>query len=134
MTDEINEPQHPLTSPPAPVPAGWYPTPDGGQRHWDGNAWTDLAWGEPSAKGLTNRKVNPWRSRNLIIAAIVAAVVLLGLVGGGIAIKASSDAHLAAVRSAQIKAAKQRAADAAAAADLKKTKDDAERALRATMV
>lgn len=23
------------------VPAGWYPTPDGSQRYWDGNAWTE---------------------------------------------------------------------------------------------
>jgi hypothetical protein len=22
-------------------PAGWYPTPEGGQRYWDGRAWTD---------------------------------------------------------------------------------------------
>jgi hypothetical protein len=30
------------TQPPTPVPAAWYPNPDGsGQRYWDGSVWTD---------------------------------------------------------------------------------------------
>ncbi len=38
------------------VPAGWYPTPDGQQRYWDGFAWTnDFA---PGAAGLGTGSVN----------------------------------------------------------------------------
>lgn len=33
----------------AQAPAGWYPQPDGTQRYWDGNAWTEHIHGTPSA-------------------------------------------------------------------------------------
>ncbi|HUA96004.1 MAG TPA: DUF2510 domain-containing protein, partial [Acidimicrobiales bacterium] len=29
------------SAPPGAAPAGWYPTPDGRRRYWDGAAWTD---------------------------------------------------------------------------------------------
>lgn len=38
-------PPPPRDEPPAP-PSGWYPDPagGGGQRYWDGQAWTDARW------------------------------------------------------------------------------------------
>lgn len=37
-------------------PAGWYPTPDGGQRYWDGSAWTDhVAERVPQVVRVTDR-------------------------------------------------------------------------------
>ncbi|MFV0634009.1 DUF2510 domain-containing protein [Demequina sp.] len=30
-----------VPAPATPPPAGWYPQPDGSQRYWDGQAWTD---------------------------------------------------------------------------------------------
>lgn len=30
-----------MTSEQPPVPPGWYPTPDGQQRYWDGTGWTE---------------------------------------------------------------------------------------------
>jgi TM2 domain-containing membrane protein YozV len=36
------------------TPAGWYPTPDGRQRYWDGEAWT-----EHSAPGVAGAPTSP---------------------------------------------------------------------------
>jgi hypothetical protein len=36
------------TAPPVSTPAGWYPTPDGLMRWWDGRAWTDQIQEPPS--------------------------------------------------------------------------------------
>ncbi len=39
-----------MTEDPSNVPAGWYPTPDGQQRYWDGAAWTEhIAPGAPQS-------------------------------------------------------------------------------------
>jgi hypothetical protein len=119
------EPQQPK------APSGWYPTPDGGQRYWDGDAWTAIPAPEAVAT-LVAPSAAPKRSlrRPLIIAASV--VVVAALVGGGIAFKSSVDAASAA-HAAQLAAkeqAAQQAADDAAAAAVQKRKDDAERASR----
>ena len=40
-------------------PAGWYPQPDGQQRYWDGQQWTEkFAPGVPEPGG--NRSGIPW--------------------------------------------------------------------------
>jgi hypothetical protein len=51
MTDPSELPVSKVTPveqvlPPPSVPAGWYPTPDGKQRYWDGTQWTNLPWNE----------------------------------------------------------------------------------------
>ena len=124
----------------SPPPPGWYPTPTGGQQFWDGQNWLALppptggpapaadlpASGEPP----TSRRSRKW----ILITA--AAVLVLGLIGGGIAWKVADDARAAEAAEAAAEAAAQRAADEereaqereeAAAAAAQETRDDAER-------
>ncbi|MCU1551032.1 MAG: hypothetical protein JWR36_1592 [Glaciihabitans sp.] len=131
----------PLPTAPPSVPAGWYPTPDGKQKYWDGIAWTNLPWDEPISQVSpkpTRRKISR-RARTIAIAAI-AALILAG--GVGIAVKLTNDASVAAAHAAKLASAKKNAAEAAAAkqaaeraaAAAQKVEDDAERSLRASTV
>jgi hypothetical protein len=124
--------------------AGWYPTPSGEQRYWDGEQWLALpppagpaapntGTPEPSA-APRKRRVGRW----LAIAGAVA--VLLGLVGGGIAWKVADNARVAA---AQAAAAAEKAAAAqreeqerkdVAAAAAQEARDEADRSARRTSV
>jgi Protein of unknown function (DUF2510) len=97
-------------------PAGWYPTPTGQQQYWDGEKWLaltppDTAGSSASMSGSswapTNRRVVRW----LVI--VGGAVLLLGLLGGGIAWKVAADARQA--EAAAEAAAEEAAAEAAAA-------------------
>ena len=76
-------------------PAGWYPQPDGQQRYWDGQQWTeDFAPGVPPGTPPANAPQTPpavsrknWFLRHKILTAI-GAVVLIAVVasiasGGG---------------------------------------------------
>jgi Protein of unknown function (DUF2510) len=124
--------------------AGWYPTPSGEQRYWDGEQW--LALPPPAGTAVASvvtpepgatprkRRVGKW----LTIAGAVA--VLLGLIGGGIAWKVADDARAAAAEAAaaEEKAAaeereKQEREDAAAAA-AQERRDDADRSARRASV
>jgi hypothetical protein len=135
-----NDGQVPGTTP-AP---GWYPTPTGEQRYWDGEQWLALpppagtagpSMGTPeSSSAPRKRRLGQW----LVIAGT--AVLLLGLIGGGITWKVAHDTQVAAVaaEAAKEKAAAQeqeaqKRADAAAAA-AKERKDEAERQGRRTSV
>ncbi len=113
-------------SPTIAVQAGWYPTPDGEQRYWDGSAWTNLLWnGDVMARpALAQTR----KRRRALIIAVAGVVVVAGLVVGGLAIKSNIDSHNAQVAAAAHAAAvKKKAADAA---EVKQEKDDAERAAR----
>jgi hypothetical protein len=124
--------------------AGWYPSPTGEQRYWDGEQW--LALPPPSGMAGPNmgtpgpsaaprkRRVGRW----LAIAGAVA--VLLGLVGGGITWKIANDAQVAA---AEAEAAAERAAaeereeqerEEATAAAAQERQDDADREARRASV
>lgn len=72
----------------APVPAGWYPSPDGGQRYWNGSAWLDLP--APDATGTAKRRF----AKKPIIITLVALV--LAVVGGTVAWKVDHDSQIAA--------------------------------------
>ena len=120
--------------------AGWYPTPTGEQRYWDGEQWLALPPPPdtaPSSPGMHQNGSGPRNSRRtkwLLIAG--AAVLILALIGGGIAWKIADDERQAAA--AEEAAAEQSAAEAseeqarreANAAAAQEQADDAERASR----
>jgi len=55
------------------TPAGWYPQPDGQQRYWDGEAWTEsFAPGAPLAKAA-----RPWFKKKRFILPIAAVVLMI---------------------------------------------------------
>jgi hypothetical protein len=117
--------------------AGWYPTPTGQQQYWDGEQWLALP---PPAEAAGSRTGTPEPgtapSRRRIgkwLAIAGAVVVLLGLIGGGIAWKVADDARAAAAaaEAAAEKAAaeereEQERAEAAAAA-AQERRDEADR-------
>lgn len=124
--------------------AGWYPTPTGEQRYWDGEQWlalppptdpaeTGMATSEPSM-APKKRRVGRW----LAIAGAVA--VLLGLIGGGIAWKSANDARVTAAEAAaaEEKAAaeerEQQEREDAAAAAAQERRDEGERSARRASV
>jgi hypothetical protein len=123
-------------------PAGWYPSPEGTQRYWDGERWLSLPAPESSAPNVTAPAMvapTPKHSkRGLIIASVVVAAVLV--IGGGsalawkvvndqqVAAAAQEAAEVAAAKAAAEKKAEDRAAAAAAAAE------KSERANRAAAV
>jgi Protein of unknown function (DUF2510) len=139
MTDPA--PSEPTADAPPTTPAGWYPTPAGQQRYWDGTKWTDLPWSDedataeiPSAAGtaLTSGLVSAPRRRPKTLIVAGAIVVVLLLAGGGWAFKSSADAataHTALV--AKKHAAIVEAQDEAAA---KAAKIAAERATRKAQI
>ncbi|MGY1641779.1 hypothetical protein ACI782_11690 [Geodermatophilus sp. SYSU D00703] len=124
--------------------AGWYPTPSGGQQYWDGETWLALpppidtagpssGLREPDS-GPKNRRIVKW----LLMAG--GALLVLGLIGGGIAWKVADNARQAeaAAEAAAEKAAteereRQERREAAAAA-AQERRDEAERAARRTSV
>lgn len=125
-------------------PAGWYPTPTGGQQYWDGTQWLALpppmnpeaagaATSRPGSRGASQR------GRRWVLFA-AAAVLLLGVLGGGVAWKLAADqreAEAAAQAAASSSAAAEQAAEEQkerereeAAAAAQEERDDAERQLR----
>ena len=62
---------------PPPTPPGWYPDPQrpGGQRWWDGSAWTDHVSGAPAAPGGGPGVSS--ESRNWAVAAHLSALVAM---------------------------------------------------------
>ncbi|HWM32904.1 MAG TPA: DUF2510 domain-containing protein [Pseudolysinimonas sp.] len=106
------------------VPAGWYPTPNGGHRYWDGTKWTSLPWdGDDGTSDAAAARRRPFPTRWVLLG--LAALVVAGLVLGGLAWKSASDAEAAAVAAAQ-----QQADEEQAAAEAQERKDDAERESR----
>lgn len=110
------------------TPAGWYPTPNGGQRYWDGHRW--LALPEPEdAEPYDHATAALMRSaheqstaynRKTIVIAALAAAVLVTTVAGGLFWKNQHDTQMrnnaaAASSSSAVAAAEQQAATARAA-------------------
>lgn len=118
------------------VPAGWYPTPDGKQRYWDGERWTNLPYDGAVGETPTNPEA-PKRglSKKAIIAIALGFALAVTITVGGIAWKASADAQAAAELAASVQAeedaalaAQQERDDAELAAQ--QERDDAERQAR----
>lgn len=66
----------------ATTPPGWYPDRDGGQRYWDGTAWTNHT--QPAAASRPEAKSNS--KKNLIVFGVIALLVLCCGGGGLLAI------------------------------------------------
>jgi hypothetical protein len=69
------------------IPAGWHPQPDGRQRYWDGQQWTDqFAAGQGGAPSPGQGKPKrAWyaKKRFIIPGAVIALFVLIGALNGG---------------------------------------------------
>jgi hypothetical protein len=86
------EPSEPLNNlAPPTTPAGWYPTPSGAQRYWDGSHWTDLPPDEAdhahvpevaTAHRLSRRALYLAAGGFLVVLAIVVIVVISTLPKG----------------------------------------------------
>jgi multidrug efflux pump subunit AcrA (membrane-fusion protein) len=79
------------------APAGWYPAPEGGERYWDGTAWTE------KARTLAATSSGPaWYSRRWVqlVAVAVVALTIGGAVGGSSSSAASDRATKAKAEAA----------------------------------
>ena len=76
------------------TPAGWYPQPDGQQRYWDGEQWTEnfAPGGTPvaasvvanSAVGATDKAARPWfKKKRFVLPGIAVAIIVAANLGGG---------------------------------------------------
>lgn len=92
------------------VPAGWYPTPDGKQKYWDGEKWTSLPWdGEVLDEVATDpKRTKRMTKRRKIWFLSIGAIVIVAAIGAGAAWKVTADAeterelaHAAAVEKAE---------------------------------
>ncbi len=118
---------------------GWYPSPEGGQRYWDGKQWLDLP--EPStvspddgsSRAASKLEAVKRFLKRPIALTILGVVVLSGL-GVAIAIKMSHDSKVEEERQVAAAAAQEEADRAAAAAAAQKKTDDGERTKRALTV
>ncbi|MGB3484402.1 MAG: DUF2510 domain-containing protein [Mycobacterium sp.] len=119
------------------APPGWYPTPQGGQRYWDGQRW--LALPEPDdanpfpadAAGVTEKQ--PTGKKKAVLAGIAALIVL---VTAGIGALLWNKNHDTQMRNNAIAASSSKAAaDAAATAAEKVRRDtEAKRSQRASAI
>ncbi len=126
----------------AALPAGWYPTPDGSSRYWNGTAWTSLPVPRDVGGRAQPRRLRKRPSRRALI--VTSAIVVLLLAGGGTAWKVSADASVSAAKAAHAKvlaAEKKKAAEQEAATYAEQQKeaakeaaDTAERTARAASV
>lgn len=136
-TDRFSTKESTVSNESPTAPPGWYPSPSGDQRYWDGNAWLDIP--APTSEPQSNKA--PSRRKLVVVAASVVVALALG-VGGFAVWKINDDAAKAAAAQAAaeaVEAAKEKdekeAADAAAAAAASQKKaDDAARAVRASAV
>lgn len=69
------------------IPAGWHPQPDGRQRYWDGQQWTDQfaagQGGAPSPEQVKPKRAWYAKKRFIIPGALVALFILIGALNGG---------------------------------------------------
>ena len=126
-------------------PAGWYPTPSGEQRYWDGESWLALPAPDDAAAPTESRVENqepkrrPRRGQLIALAVVVACLAVAG--GSVAAWKLTSDQVAAAEQAETDRLAEQAADDAQRADAVEKRKaeraaaaEDVERAARAESV
>ena len=106
------------------VPPGWYPTPDGRQKYWDGSSWTNLPFeGVEPANPVPNEPARSVGRKKLLIGAAIGLVLLLGIGGGVIVWKTTADATTAA-ELAEAEAKQEAKEQAAVAAQERKVNAD----------
>lgn len=72
MTENIDD------SAPKAAP-GWYPSPTGGQRYWDGNAWLNIPAPETSTIGQSTQQTQPV-NRKILIGGAALVIVVVGII------------------------------------------------------
>jgi hypothetical protein len=122
------------------IPAGWYPTPHGGQRYWDGQRWLALPDPDDStvapAAVATGSAEKAAGGRKKVVVASVVALIVLAAAGIGVFWKNSHDTQMrnAAIAASSSKAAADKSAADAAEADRVRRDTEAKRAQRAAAV
>ncbi|MUL47314.1 DUF2510 domain-containing protein [Mycobacterium sp. CBMA293] len=103
------------------TPAGWYPTPSGGQKYWDGTHWLDLP--DPTSSGSKSRI-----PKKALIIGVAAFVILAAGAGAAFYWKTNHDTEM---RNAQVSSSSASVAAAAAAdAERVRKENDSKRAER----
>lgn len=117
-------------------PAGWYPTPDGGSRYWDGENWSALpAPTESVVVPAKSRVTRSRKTRTVLILSVIGAIIIAGGIAGGLIWKTNSDAVATAAAAEAERAAVAEAEERAAKLEnAQKIEDDRERELRAASV
>lgn len=115
------------------APPGWYPTPEGGSRYWDGGQWLDLP--SPEKSGAPRRKstVRTWLlvlAGAVAVAALIAVGLLLNANHEREERAAAAEAREQAAAEADARAAEERASAEDAARELQEQQDEQERDLR----
>ena len=110
-------------SAPKAVP-GWYPTPSGGQRYWDGNTWLDIP--EPQQEGMSPKPENPANRKMIIIGiSVVVALIAIFLINSNVQQENARQEQIRIEASQQTKAEADQAAEEAkekAAVEAEKTR------------
>lgn len=68
------------------VPAGWYPSGDGQMRYWDGQSWTEQTAPAQQFPGAEGAQGGGGSKNGVKIAIIAAGLVVLLIIGAGIAL------------------------------------------------
>lgn len=108
------------------APPGWYPTPDGHQRFWDGTQWMSIP---PPGEALGQDFVPQRRARRRWPLVVLVAVLVAGGATAGVVVKIERDREVAAAEEAALAeelasaAAAEEAASAEAAAEAAEQRD-----------
>ncbi|WP_168916188.1 DUF2510 domain-containing protein [Microcella flavibacter] len=95
------------------APAGWYPTPSGSQRYWDGSSWSELP-PPPADDAAAVQRKHPKKSVLIGLSALGAVALIAGIVGVSMNVAADAEAGAKAEAAALAEAEAQAEADAEA--------------------
>lgn len=113
-----------MTNDPHSAPPGWYPRPDSGMQYWDGQKWLNLP--DPSPK-----RASRWKNLIRHPIGVMLAVLVVTVVGVGLAVKVSREADKRAdMAAAELSASESSAARVAAEKADRERREDSERAMR----
>lgn len=99
------------------IPAGWYPSPSGGKRYWDGQHWLALPDPDETPPHGSPPGRPPGGSRNKLIGAALGVTVVVAAAIGGLVWKSKHDEQMQNKAAAAASASAQAEAEAADAAE-----------------